>query len=213
MQEIALKGRRDTGRFFMPRASSLKEGHVGMIYPIEGPQNRQMTDNKRYWISARTRFNQERTLQKLLDEKGYESFIPMRRTIVKSSEQVREVEQPVIPNLIFLRATWDEAFGLMRRYSSRMVLVRGRDKKILTIPDEQMVAFIKLCNEMENKIAFRPDCYAPGDRVIIKSGPLAGIEGVLSVDTGKPEFVLRLGELGSVSVRIPKSNLIKIAEA
>ena len=82
MQEIALKGRRDTGRFFMPRASSLKEGHVGMIYPIEGPQNRQMTDNKRYWISARTRFNQERTLQKLLDEKGYESFIPMRRTVV-----------------------------------------------------------------------------------------------------------------------------------
>lgn len=46
---------------------------------------------------------------------------------------------------------------------------------------------------------------------MIKSGPLAGMEGILTECEGKKEFTLRVGTFLSVSVRIARNNLIKLS--
>lgn len=123
---------------------------------------------------------------------------------------MRETEKPIIPNLIFLCVCWTQAFELYTAHRNQFSYIRQQDHKILTIPDRQMDDFIRLVDEMKEKVTVESGPYLTGDRVVIKSGPLAGIEGILADINGKREFVLRIGPLLSVRVRIPRNNLIKI---
>lgn len=170
-----------------------------------------MLDNKENWICARTRCNQEILLKDRFIKSNILYFIPTVQKIIKQGNSVKESEKPLIPNLIFLKTSWKEAFDFLLTHKTKINYIRQKDNRILVIPERQMEDFIRLTTEMGNKIKINPDCYAVGDRVMIKSGTLAGMEGILTECEGKKEFTLRLGTFLSVSVRIPKSNLIKIS--
>lgn len=171
-----------------------------------------MADNKEHWIPARTRYNQEVCLRKFFTDNGITYFVPFRRVVRKFGDNVREVEMPLIPNLVFLKVNWDEAFRLLRVCQNKMFYIRQKDRMIMTVPDKQMDDFIRLVTETEGKVTINPDGYVVGDRVVIRSGNLAGIEGILVDTGGKKEFVLQIDALFSARVRIPQSNLIKIKD-
>lgn len=169
-----------------------------------------MTDNQFFWIAASTRYNQEVSLRDYFRENGVEHFIPTRTVVQHFARSVREVEKAVIPNLIFIRADWPEAFRIQQRWPSKLTYIRGKDKRILVIPDAEMDRFIRVMTEMHDRATLLPDVFVAGDRVAIRRGPLAGVEGILTDCDGKQEFVIRIGTLCAVSVRIPKSNLIRL---
>ena len=115
---------------------------------------------------------------------------------------MKEGERPLIPNLIFLKTNWKNAFEFLFTHKNKISYIRQKDRRILIIPERQMDDFMRLTTEMGDKIRVNPNCYAAGDRVMIKSGPLAGMEGILTECEGKKEFTLRVGTFLSVSVRI-----------
>lgn len=169
-----------------------------------------MVDNQMQWIAASTRCNQEVSLRNYFRENGVEHFIPTRMVLRHFCSGMREVEAAVIPNLIFVRASWTEAFRIQQRWPSKLTYIRGKDKRILVIPDSEMDRFIRVAGEMNEQFEVLPDALAVGDKVVIKQGPLAGVEGVLTTCGGKSKFVIQIGTLCAVSVRIPKSNLIRL---
>ncbi|MEG0808529.1 MAG: hypothetical protein RR410_09295, partial [Alistipes sp.] len=143
-----------------------------------------MADTEEYWICARTRFNQEISIREVLKKEGVFYFIPTCRKIQKFKTCLRETERAVIPNLVFFKTTWDRAFALLACTGGKMNYIRLRDKKILTIPELQMDAFIRLIGEMKEQVVILPESYVVGDRVVIKSGSLAGMEGTLTQIAG-----------------------------
>lgn len=151
-------------------------------------------------------------MREFFTDNGITHFVPSRRIVRKFGGRVREVETPLIPNLVFLKVNWNEAFRLLRVCQNKMFYIRQKDRRILTVPDRQMDDFIRLTTEMEGKVTISPDGYVVGDRVVIRSGNLAGIEGLLVDTGGKKEFVLQIDALFSARVRIPQSNLIKIKD-
>lgn len=170
-----------------------------------------MIDNKEIWICARTRCNQEILLRDCLIKNNILYFIPTVPKIIKQSNGVKEGERPLIPNLIFLKTNWKNAFDFLLNHKNKISYIRQKDRRILIIPERQMDDFMRLTTEMGDKIKVNPNCYAAGDRVMIKSGPLAGMEGILTECEGKKEFTLRVGTFLSVSVRIARNNLIKLS--
>lgn len=170
-----------------------------------------MIDNQENWICARTRCNQEILLRDHLIKSNILYFIPTIQKIIKQSKGIKEGEKPLIPNLIFLKTNWKTAFNFLFTHKNKINYIRQKDNRILVIPERQMEDFIRLTNEIGDKIKVNPNCYVTGDRVMIKSGPLAGMEGILTECGGKREFTLCVGTFMSVSVRVPKSNLIKIS--
>ncbi len=169
-----------------------------------------MADNQLQWIAASTRFNHEVSLRDYFRENGVEHFIPTRIVLQRFGRTVREVEKAVIPNLIFLRVGWAEAFRIQQRWPNKMTYVRAKDKRILVIPEPEMDRFIRVMSEMADRATLLSDVFVTGDRVAIRRGPLAGVEGLLADCGGKREFVIRIGTLCAVSVRIPGSNLIRL---
>ncbi len=169
-----------------------------------------MADNQLQWIAASTRFNHEVSLRDYFRENGVEHFIPTRIVLQRFGRTVREVEKAVIPNLIFLKVGWAEAFRIQQRWPNKMTYVRSKDKRILVIPEPEMDRFIRVMSEMADRATLLSDVFVTGDRVAIRRGPLAGVEGLLADCGGKREFVIHIGTLCAVSVRIPGSNLIRL---
>lgn len=169
-----------------------------------------MVDNQLQWIAASTRCNQEVSLRNCFRENGVEHFIPTRMVLQHFCRSVREVEKAVIPNLIFVRACWTDAFRIQQRWANKLTYIRGKDKRILVIPDPEMDRFIRVVGAMNEQFEVLPDALATGDKVVIKQGPLAGVEGILASCGGKSKFVIQIGTLCAVSVRIPRSNLIRL---
>ena len=48
-----------------------------------------------------------------------------------------------------------------------------------------LIACLLYTSEMGDKIRVNPNCYAAGDRVVIRRGPLAGMEGILTECEGR----------------------------
>lgn len=169
-----------------------------------------MAEEQLQWIAASTRCNHEVSLRDYFRENGVEHFIPTRFVLQRFGSNVREVEKAVIPNLIFIRAGWTGAFRIQQRWPNKMTYVRSKDKRILVIPELEMDRFIRVMSEMQDQATLLSDVFITGDRVAVRQGPLAGVEGVLADSGGKREFVVRIGTLCAVSVRIPRSNLIRL---
>ena len=79
-----------------------------------------MIDNKESWICARTRCNQEILLRDCLIKNNILYFIPTVPKIIKQSNGVKEGERPLIPNLIFLKTNWKNAFEFLFTHKNKI---------------------------------------------------------------------------------------------
>lgn len=161
------------------------------------------------WLAATTRYNQELALRRAFEREGVECFIPSKRTVRRFGARMCETEAALIPNLVFVRTVWREAFRLQRLHAAKMSYVRGGDRRILEIPDAQMEAFVRMVGAMAEEVTLRSASFAPGDRVIVRSGPLAGQRGELVEVDGRREFLVRIPGLLAASVKINRNNIIR----
>ena len=75
-----------------------------------------MLEQQKFWLVARTRKDQEITVRNLLkkDEIGY--FLPTQIIDRQLNYRKKEVEVPVIRNLIFIQATKEKTYSIINDY-------------------------------------------------------------------------------------------------
>ena len=164
-----------------------------------------------YWFVARTPHLTEVSLRNTFLENEIEHFVPVRKALRKRKGEMVECDAPIIPNLVFFKADFMRANQLFRTYSTKLHRIFDRIKGgLLTVPERQMTSFIQLVEVYDEKVELLDSPYLTGDRVLIKKGPLVGLEGILIDMAGKNHFVVRLDGLLAVSVKLTKSELKKM---
>ncbi len=128
------------------------------------------------WYAAYTKCNHEKTVRKLLSDKGIITFLPT--IIVPSRRKDRKIliKRPLFPNYIFIEL--DKLHGnWMKTYRTPgLVSVCGNGRP-MPIPDEDIESIRIFVNSERN---LYPLPYLKiGSRVQVISGPLAGAIGVL----------------------------------
>ena len=172
-----------------------------------------MSDESKYWYAARTRANQELGLRSSLSGLDITNYLPTRIVTRKVSDRVKRVEVPLIKNLIFVKTTKQNAFALVKDYALKLSFIKSlEDGSLLIVPEKQMLDFIYLMEHQEDMQLHYGEHFAPGDRVNIFKGELAGIEGELIRVEGKSHVLLRIPQIVAVSVRVPKNCLQKIKD-
>ena len=170
-----------------------------------------MTDNQEQWFAARTRANQELGLRDFLKKLEITHYLPTHIVTRRISDRVKRVEVPVINNLIFIRTTKQQAFALVKDYALKLHYIKDPETgSLLIVPDKQMENFIFLMDLSPDSIRQCSETYAPGDKVRIIKGNLAGVEGEMVRVEGKTHVILRIPQVLVVSVKVPKSYLEKI---
>ena len=175
------------------------------------------------WYPMRVTYNRQLRVKANLDRLGVENFLPMRDHTERRNGRIRHCRRPAISNLIFVRSTMeritklkhtDPVSALMRYMTRRPVDRPDAPAEILTVPEREMDNFIKATSGPESEYTYlRPDELRGHEhgRVLICSGPFAGVEGTIKRIHGTRHVVIELNGIGGVCINfIPRSSMIEI---
>lgn len=165
-----------------------------------------------HWFAARAGNCQEIKAKEKLKRFGVEHFVPTVVTLVERRGRKVRVEKSLIGNLVFLRATKDEASALVNYRGLPLHFIPDRcgGSSMLEVPDRQMEDFIRVFDYSLAEGSDPTVVFAAGDRVLITRGDLKGVEGrVLEKEDGTYVAVSLLGLL-QARAKIPSSFLRKL---
>lgn len=150
------------------------------------------------WYAIKLYGLSQKYVEKYLQDKGLETFIPQEYVDVEDSEhKVKHVLRPVVKNLIFLKRTMEEG-DIKKVISSSelkmsVITVSKIDKRYCEIPARQMDEFMLMCNPdilLKKFISEDQAHLKKGALVRVKRGPLQGFTGRL-VRANKNYYLLK----------------------
>ena len=160
-------------------------------------------DDKK-WIAVYTKPRHEKLVEKELQKKGYEVYLPILRERRKWSDRKKWVDFPLFRSYLFVKVQIKNyLFVLETKGVVRIVKFLG---KVSIVPDESIDS-IKLMIEGGYK-PIATDFFIKGDPVEIKDGPLKGLIGEVIRLDNNDQIIIRINAIQhSVSIQIKREFL------
>ena len=163
-------------------------------------------DNLIYnWHAVYTLPRFEKKVNKLLEEKRIEVFLPLQKKLKIWKDRKKWVEEPLFRSYIFVNVSEQEYYEAIN--------VKGAVKyvtfssKAVNIPENQILALKELLDNNKELIVTSTK-FKKGDIVTINKGVLCGFEGELINYLGKKRMLIRVEQIGcSVVFEVPSSDL------
>ena len=171
-----------------------------------------MSEQQQYWFAARTRDKQEfvirDSLEKLRADINIEYYLPTQFVIRQLKYRRKCVEVPVIRNLIFVRATKQDACDLSNKYGVQLYYIKDFvTRAMLIVPDKQMEDFKQIMDLNPDNISFDNEVLTVGSKVRVMKGDLCGVEGELALEANKTYVIIRIEGVLTARVKVAKSYL------
>jgi len=202
-----------TGNFTTTMNKSVVEPdiHKDKNSLVNGTNDREAC--KKRWIAVLVQVNCEKKVASQLNKAGYETYIPTQQEVHQWSDRKKKIDRLIIPMVVFVRATENEEEWLRNQsFIHKLLALPGSDedkKKFATpIPDNQIKRLKFLLEKAESEVTIVSNIKV-GDSVRVISGPLKGLEGVVSEADEKSSIVgVQIDGLGYACVKIAKKYLI-----
>lgn len=140
------------------------------------------------WFVLLTKSHQEKSLVRDLSAHGIGCFLPLLQTVRFYSGRKHVVETPVFSSYVFLRGSMEDVYRADRtRRVARVIKVVDQEKL------DGELRNIALATSQRQKI----EVYSflkKGMRVVVRAGPLKGLEGVVE-DRKENRLFLQVGML------------------
>jgi transcription antitermination factor NusG len=157
-----------------------------------------------HWYAAYTSANHEKRVNQQLRLRSVESFLPLYESIRRWKDRRMKLELPVFPGYVFVRLALRDHLNVLQVPGvARFVSFSG---KPAVLPDNEIDA---LRASFSGQLRVEPHPYLTvGQRVRIKYGPLAGIEGILIRKRKTLRMVLSINLImRSASVEVEASDI------
>jgi transcriptional antiterminator RfaH len=145
------------------------------------------------WVAVYTKPRQEKSLARDLQERRISYFLPMVMRQTSSGGRRRKNLYPLFASYMFYSGGEAERIAVLR--TERLV-------RVIDVDDSQQETFRRELASLELAIRLAPESLelhpriAPGTRVVIRSGPMSGVEGVVLEVGGKRKLWLGVSTLG-----------------
>ena len=161
-------------------------------------------NNSEKWIAVYTKPRHEKTVSNELYKKGYEVYLPLLRERRKWSDRKKWIEFPLFRSYLFAKTDLKNVLFIVQ--TSGVVKVIKFGAKIGII-QEEIINSIRLMIEG----GYKPeplDYFIKGDPVIVKEGPLKGLNGEVVRIDNNDRLIVRIDAIQhSVSVQIERGFL------
>jgi transcription antitermination factor NusG len=147
-----------------------------------------------YWYAAYTKSRTEKKALERLTEAGFEAYLPLKRHRRQWSDRLKWVEEPLIRSYIFLHVNESKYYNAIN--TPGLVCYVTFEGKAAPIPDWQIDLLKKLLNEGA-EMEVSSERFAPGQKIIVVSGTLVGMQGEMVEYRGKKKVLVRLGSTGT----------------
>jgi len=142
-------------------------------------------DAEMSWYAIRVTYGRELKFKKLLEEEGFECFVPMRRKKVEKDGKQVIVTVPAVSNLCFVntdKPVLDQFMSDLGEACPAHYIWDKASRKPIIVPDKAMQDFIHVCLVMSDDVLYLQDITAKirqGQKVKVINGPFKGIEGTV----------------------------------
>jgi transcription antitermination factor NusG len=151
------------------------------------------------WFALQVRTRNEAGVAEQLNRQGYERFLPLYKVRKRWSDRIKEVDAPLFPGYLFCRFNSQDRLPILKT-PGVMQIVGFKNGPIAVDESEiQALQTIIAAGAPHQPWPF----LTAGDRVRIESGPLLGLEGILTEVRSSHRLVLSVTLLQrSVAVEI-----------
>ena len=156
------------------------------------------------WYAAYTCPRHEKRVAERLNQNGTEFFLPLYQTVHRWKDRRMRVEMPLFPGYVFVHIALKDRLKVLQIPS--VVRFVGFDGRPLPLPDTEIES---LRRGLLRRLMAEPHPYLRiGRRVRVRSGPLAGAEGILVRKKGLLRVVLSIDAImRSVAVEVEAADL------
>ena len=145
------------------------------------------TEASQNWYAAYTMPRHEKLVANQLTLRAVETYLPLYRAIHNWNGRKAQVDLPLFPGYVFVRMPILSRVRVLEQPG--VIRLVGCNGKAIPLPDEDI-------ERLRSSLAFcKAEPYpflAPGQRIRIKSGPMAGLEGKILRRKGKVRLVVSL---------------------
>lgn len=159
------------------------------------------------WFALKTKPRSEKKVDNMLRQKGYECLTPTYRQRRKWSDRTVELELPLFPSYVFCRlgpSVLGKAVS-----TSGVIKIVGFNGKPAEVALEEIEALQLLG---QSNLLREPWNYLPnGTPVLVETGPLAGVQGIICADENKRQLIISVTLLQrSVAIQLNADTVISV---
>jgi transcription antitermination factor NusG len=159
------------------------------------------------WCALHTRHQHEKSVATILATKGFEVFLPTYQTTRRWTDRTKRIRLALFPGYLFLADAADRRIQILSTPGVHSIVKFGSLPAV--IPNEEIDAIRRM---VESPLGVEPHPFLQeGDFVRIRSGPLEGLEGILSRKKDALRLVLSVKLLGrAASVEVDSSSIERV---
>lgn len=161
------------------------------------------------WYAAYVKHHHERKIAGLLQHKGFNAFLPEQKVVHRWKDRNKTLYTPLFPGYVFVHGDLEEKFHIVNT-PGVFFLVESQGRAC-AIPRQEIESIRRLTKS--GLMADSHTFLTSGDRVQIRTGPLAGVVGILSRFKNQYRVVLSIELIEkAVSIEVELGN-IEVAPA
>jgi transcription antitermination factor NusG len=156
-------------------------------------------NDNHHWFAVHVRSNFERTTSRILEGKGFQVFLPAYRARRRWTDRVKEEERALFPGYLFCRFNSLNRLPILS--SAGVVRIVGMGNSPQPVDPDELQAIWRITH---SEVGANPWPHVEtGETVVIESGPLTGLEGILKECKGDRRLIVTVTLLQrSVAVEI-----------
>lgn len=159
------------------------------------------------WYALTTRYQFEKRVNEKLNQKGYESFLPLYEKISHWSDRKKKIKVPLFSCYVFIRLNLKHKIDILQ---TRGVLnFVSFENRPVAIPDRQITLVKNLIsNKREIKTVYK---FVKGQKVKVIHGLLSGQEGFYSDSRDRSRLIIHLDSINqSIAVEINADEIVPV---
>jgi transcription antitermination factor NusG len=163
---------------------------------------------KHNWYAVCTRHQHEKTAAKILEYKEFEVFLPVYKARRRWQDRVKEISVPLFPGYLFVKAGRGGGLPILTTPGVSSIVSCGGQPA--TIPFSEIEGIRRI---VQSTLRVEPHPFLRcGDRVRVKWGPIAGVEGILLRKKNVARLVLSVEMLGkSAAVEVDATHVERVS--
>lgn len=174
-------------------------------------QEHKLKKREYFWYVIYTKSRSEKKLNMDLQEKGFETYLPMKRELRVWSDRKKWVETALFSSYVFVKVTAkDYLKAIDSQYAVCYVRIKG---KAVAVPEKQIEALKRLVEDEQRDLEVTSADIETGKPVEVLAGPLKGVLGEVVEIRGKHRLVLRFESLGACVLTEIGISEVKLIEA
>ena len=156
------------------------------------------------WFALHVRTNHEKSVCSALREKGFETFLPTVGLTRRWKDRVVSLDTPLFPGYAFSKFDSQRPLPVLR--TNGVLQVLGYGSRPSAVPVDRLSAILRMTTIGSRAVPF--PYLRIGQRINVRTGPLAGLDGILVRRKGLRYLVVSIDILNrSVATEIDLADI------